>query len=81
MHCLQQAFAKIANFVLNTHLFFARNFIFDRKYSVTKLATSQSAGTSGCEKTKSEREDIRTPIGEKFHSADSQEAFLSLFTD
>lgn len=28
---LQQAFGKIANFVVNTRLFLARNFIFDRK--------------------------------------------------
>ena len=28
---LQQAFGKIANFVVNSRLFLARNFIFDRK--------------------------------------------------
>jgi hypothetical protein len=27
----QQAFGKIANFVVNSRLFLARNFIFDRK--------------------------------------------------
>ena len=27
----QQAFGKIANFVVNSRLHFARNFIFDRK--------------------------------------------------
>jgi hypothetical protein len=30
-HCTQQAFGKIANFVVNTRLHFARNFIFDSK--------------------------------------------------
>jgi hypothetical protein len=28
---VQQAFGKIANFVVNSRLFLARNFIFDRK--------------------------------------------------
>jgi hypothetical protein len=38
---------KIANFVVNTRLYFARNFIFNRKYKVPKLATFPSAGTLG----------------------------------
>ena len=34
----QQAFGKIANFVVNSRLLFARNFIFNRKYSVPNFA-------------------------------------------
>ncbi|WP_207615859.1 hypothetical protein, partial [Flavobacterium psychrophilum] len=43
----QQAFCKIANFVVKSRLRFARNSYFSRKFKVTKFATSQSAGTLG----------------------------------
>ena len=36
---------KIANFVVNSRLRSARNFIFSGKYPVTKFATSPSGGT------------------------------------
>ena len=41
--CLQQRFAKMANFSLNSHSFFARNIIFERKLAVTKSPLQQAA--------------------------------------
>jgi riboflavin transporter FmnP len=45
-----QAFGKIANFVVHSRLHFARNFIFSRKQSVPKFATSPSIGTQAVKK-------------------------------
>ena len=41
----QQAFGKIANFVVKSRFPFARKLCFNRKYAVPKFATSPSAGT------------------------------------
>ena len=41
----QHTFGAIANFVVSSRSRFARNIIFNRKYSVPKFATSQSRET------------------------------------
>tara|TARA_R110000868_G_scaffold6454_3_gene36608 strand:+ start:3601 stop:3813 length:213 start_codon:yes stop_codon:yes gene_type:complete len=70
----------MARYVVNSRSRFARNIILVENNQFRRSQLRQAWERQAVKKL-SQGEDIRIPIGEKFHTADSQEAFLSLFTD
>lgn len=50
------------------------------KVNTSKSYISPSCRTSDFEKTKSKKKKFQIPVGEKFHTANSQKLILSFFT-
>ena len=55
----QHTFGAIANFVVSSRSRFARNIIFNRKYSVPKFATDAKRENVSCNSIRAERKNLK----------------------